>query len=114
MPHHQWVRLPDLAPALYEAGLRHLNISLDTLRRERYQEITGQDNWREVMNGLKLALALGFQPLKINCVVLRGLNDDELMDLALRPDYMAQDAGPLYRTDAHCFQEMVAPAFSCP
>ena len=85
------VLLPDLASALYEAGLRHLNISLDTLRRERYQEITGQDNWREVMNGLKLALALGFQPLKINCVVLRGLNDDELMDLALLTrDYPVQ------------------------
>ncbi len=85
------VLLPDLAPALYEAGLRHLNISLDTLRRERYQEITGKDNWREVMAGLKLALALGFQPLKINCVVLKGLNDDELMDLALLArDYPVQ------------------------
>ena len=42
------VLLPNLAPALYEAGLRHLNISLDTLRRERYREITGKDNWREV------------------------------------------------------------------
>ena len=77
------VLLPDLAPALYETGLRHLNISLDTLRRERYREITGKDNWREVMAGLELALALGFQPLKINCVVLKGINDDELMDLAL-------------------------------
>ena len=85
------VLLPDLAPALYEAGLRHLNISLDTLRRERYREITGKDNWREVMAGLKLALALGFQPLKINCVVLKGLNDDELMDLALLArDYPVQ------------------------
>ena len=85
------VLLPDLAPALYESGLRHLNISLDTLRRERYREITGKDNWREVMAGLKLALALGFQPLKINCVVLKGLNDDELMDLALLArDYPVQ------------------------
>ena len=85
------VLLPDLAPALYEAGLRHLNISLDTLRRERYREITGKDNWREVMAGLKLALALGFQPLKINCVVLKGINDDELMDLALLArDYPVQ------------------------
>lgn len=77
------VLLPDLAPALYEAGLRHLNISLDTLRRGRYREITGQDNWLEVMAGLELALALGFQPLKINCVVLNGINEDELIDLAL-------------------------------
>lgn len=77
------VMLPDLAPALYEAGLRHLNISLDTLRRERYREITGKDNWQEVMAGLNLALALGFQPIKLNCVVLKGINDDELIDLAL-------------------------------
>ncbi len=77
------VLLPELAFSLYEAGLRHLNISLDTLRRERYEEITGRDNWREVMSGLQLALALGFQPIKINCVVLKGINDDELLDLAL-------------------------------
>ncbi len=77
------VLLPALAPALYGAGLRHLNISLDTLQRERYREITGRDHGREVMAGLKLALDLGFQPLKINCVVLKGINDDELMDLAL-------------------------------
>ena len=77
------VMLPELAPALYETGLRHLNLSLDTLRRERYWKITGRDKWREVMAGLELAVALGFQPLKINCVVLKGVNDDELVDLAL-------------------------------
>lgn len=81
------VLLPKLAPALYHAGLRHLNISLDTLRRDRYRQITGRDNWREVMAGLNLALSLGFHPVKINCVVLRGLNDDELLELAL----LAQD-----------------------
>jgi len=77
------VLLPKLASALYEVGLRHLNISLDTLWRKRYREITGRDNWREVMAGLELALALGFHPVKINCVVLKGINEDELMDLAL-------------------------------
>ncbi len=77
------VLLPELAPTLYAAGLRHLNISLDTLRRERYQKITGRDNWREVMAGLALALTLGFHPIKINSVILKGINDDEIMDLAL-------------------------------
>ena len=76
------VLLPELAPALYEAGLRRLNVSLDTLRRDRYRQITGRDNFLEVMAGLKRAASLGFSPLKINCVVLKGLNDDELLDLA--------------------------------
>ena len=77
------VLLADLAPALYDTGLRHLNLSLDTLRRERYREITGQDNLGEVLAGLERAVTLGFRPLKINCVVMAGINDDELVDLAL-------------------------------
>ena len=77
------VLLADLAPALYETGLRHLNLSLDTLRRERYRQITGRDNLGEVLAGLERAVTLGFGPLKINCVVMAGINDDELVDLAL-------------------------------
>jgi cyclic pyranopterin phosphate synthase len=77
------ILLSDLASALYDTGLRQVNLSLDTLRRERYREITGQDNLGEVLAGLKKASALGFGPLKINCVVMAGINDDELMDLAL-------------------------------
>jgi cyclic pyranopterin phosphate synthase len=63
--------------------LRHLNLSLDTLRRDRYQRITGRDNLPEVLAGLARATGLGFHPLKINCVVLKGINDDELLDFAL-------------------------------
>ena len=77
------VLLADLAPALYDTGLRHLNLSLDTLRRERYRQITGRDNLAEVLAGLERADTLGFRPLKINCVVMAGINDDELLDLAL-------------------------------
>ena len=77
------VLLADLASALYETGLRHLNLSLDTLRRERYREISGKDNLAEVLAGLERAETLGFRPLKINCVVMAGINDDELMELAL-------------------------------
>lgn len=77
------VLLGDLAPALYDTGLRHLNVSLDTLRRERYRQITGRDNLPEVLAGLERAESLGFHPLKINCVVLKGINDDEVLDLAL-------------------------------
>ena len=77
------VLLADLASALYDTGLRHLNLSLDTLRRERYREITGKDNLAEVLAGLERAETLGFRPLKINCVVMAGINDDELVELAL-------------------------------
>lgn len=77
------VQLPELAPALYEAGLRHLNLSLDTLRRERYRELTGSDNFLEVMAGLSRAATLGFNLIKINCVVLKDINDDEILDFAL-------------------------------
>ncbi len=77
------VLLADLAPALQATGLDHLNLSLDTLRRDRYQELTGQDNLLEVLAGLERAEALGFRLLKINCVVLKGVNEDEILDFAL-------------------------------
>jgi cyclic pyranopterin phosphate synthase len=77
------VRLQELAPALYDTGLRHINLSLDTLRRDRYRELTGSDNFLEVLEGLNRAAALGFSHLKINCVVLKDINDDEILDFAL-------------------------------
>jgi GTP 3',8-cyclase len=76
------VLLRELAPAIYKAGVRHLNVSLDTLKRERYRQITGGDNLPAVLAGLQQAASLGFHPLKINCVVLRGINDDEVLDIA--------------------------------
>jgi cyclic pyranopterin phosphate synthase len=77
------VLLRELAPALYDTGLRHLNISLDTLRRERYRQITGRDNLAAVLAGLESVTSLGFHPIKLNCVVLKGINDDEVLDLAM-------------------------------
>jgi cyclic pyranopterin phosphate synthase len=76
------VFLADQAPALYEAGLRHLNVSLDTLKPHRYLKITGGDNLAEVLAGIERAARLGFHPVKINCVAIKGINDDELLDLA--------------------------------
>ncbi len=77
------VLLPELARDLYATGLRHLNLSLDTLRPERYAQLTGGDHLQEVLAGLEAGAALGFSPLKINCVVLKDLNDDELLEFAL-------------------------------
>jgi GTP 3',8-cyclase len=73
----------EMAGDLYKAGLRHLNLSLDSLSARRYREITGSDRFSRVTAGLWRAAELGFHPLKVNCVVLKGINDDEILDFAL-------------------------------
>lgn len=73
-----------LAPNLErikQAGIQRINISLDTLQKKRYREITGYDQFDRVWAGLEKALKMGFHPIKINVVVLRGINDDELLDM---------------------------------
>jgi GTP 3',8-cyclase len=72
---------PNLAK-LRQAGIRRFNLSLDTLKPERYHEITGYDCFKRVWAGLEKALEMGFNPIKINAVALRGVNEDELVDLA--------------------------------
>jgi cyclic pyranopterin phosphate synthase len=65
------------AEALKKAGLRRVNISLDSLNPRRYREITGGGVLEETLEGIRAALAWGLSPVKLNCVVLRGRNDDE-------------------------------------
>jgi cyclic pyranopterin phosphate synthase len=76
--------LAERLPALAAAGLTHLNVSLDTLRPERFRTLTRRDGLDRVREAIERALALGYgspeRPLKINAVVLRGVNDDELAD----------------------------------
>ncbi len=67
---------------LWEAGIRRINISLDTLKREKFAQITRVDCFDTVFNGILAAVEAGFSPVKINVVALRGVNDDELADLA--------------------------------
>lgn len=67
---------------LYAAGVRKLNISLDTLRPGRFKEITGSDSFDRVWDGIEKACDKGFSPVKINMVAMRGVNDDELVDFA--------------------------------
>lgn len=71
---------------LWEAGLRRLNISLDTLDQKKYTEITGGGDLNQVLRGLNQALKKGFSPIKINVVLLKDLNDDltPFIDLANR------------------------------
>ena len=74
------VLLKDHLEALQKAGLKLLNISLDTLRPERFGDITLRQNFSQVLEGLEAALKLGFAPVKLNVVVIRGANADELLD----------------------------------
>jgi cyclic pyranopterin phosphate synthase len=76
------VLLSRLAEPLREAGLRRVNISLDTLIPERYGEITRNGRLVDVLGGIDTVLGMGFSPVKINVVVARGLNDDEIEDFA--------------------------------
>jgi cyclic pyranopterin phosphate synthase len=72
--------LGPLAHELKEAGLSRVNISLDTLDRERYRQIAGKDCLQEVLNGIDAALDAGLTPIKLNMVVLKGINEDEVED----------------------------------
>jgi len=76
------VYLAEYCDLLYEAGVRKLNISLDTLKPERFAHITGTACFDKVWNGIERACAKGFSPVKINMVAMRGVNDDELVDFA--------------------------------
>lgn len=75
------LRLPGLAAALADAGLTRVNISLDTLRRDRFRDLTRRDRLVDVLAGVAAAKAAGLHPVKINAVLLRGINDDEAVDL---------------------------------
>jgi len=74
--------LERLAQPLRDAGLDRVNVSLDSLLRHRFTAMTRRDALDQVQAGLAAAEAAGFTPLKINCVVLGGTNDDEVVDFA--------------------------------
>ncbi len=67
---------------LHAAGIRRLNISLDTLRRERFARLSGRDCFDQVWENIQRAEELGFEPLKINVVAMQGINDDEFEAIA--------------------------------
>lgn len=74
--------LEEYAPLLKEAGVTRINISLDTLRRERFIQLTGQDKLAQVLAGIKKAQEVGLTPVKLNMVVMKGFNADEIVDVA--------------------------------
>ncbi|WP_166252047.1 GTP 3',8-cyclase MoaA [Marinobacter salicampi] len=74
-------RLQDLAEPLRKAGLNRLNISLDSLDTERFRELTRTGRLGQVLSGIEAARAAGFEHTKLNAVILRGRNDDEVLSL---------------------------------
>lgn len=74
--------LEEMGEKLKSAGIKRINISLDTLNRKKFEKLTGVSAFEKVLKGIDIALDLGFNPVKINVVVIRGFNDDEILDLA--------------------------------
>lgn len=76
------ILLAEQAAALFEAGLRRLNVSLDTLDPGRFRELTRRDGLDRVLEGLRVAKEVGFTPIKVNAVIIRGTNDEDVVPLA--------------------------------
>jgi cyclic pyranopterin phosphate synthase len=76
------VLLSDFAKGLVDAGIKRINISLDSLRPERFAAITRKDLFSRVWEGIMAAEEAGISPVKLNAVIMRGVNDDEIEDLA--------------------------------
>ena len=74
--------LEEMAQDLKENGLNRLNISLDTIDRKKFKNITRIDGLDKVLKGIDVAISAGFDPIKINAVAVRGVNDDEIINLA--------------------------------
>ncbi|MGH9112775.1 MAG: GTP 3',8-cyclase MoaA [Acidimicrobiales bacterium] len=105
---------------LVGAGLRRVNISLDTLRRDRFIELTRRDEIDHVIDGIDAACEAGLDPVKVNAVVMRGVNDDEILDLAIFGrergvtvrfiEWMPLDADQRWRSDAVVSQSEIVAA----
>jgi cyclic pyranopterin phosphate synthase len=109
-----------LAGDLVAAGLRRVNISLDTLRHDRFVTLTRRDELDNVLDGIKAAREAGLDPVKVNAVVMRGVNDDEVVDLATFGrergvtvrfiEWMPLDADGRWESDAVVSQEEILAA----
>lgn len=76
------VLLKNFARPLRESGIRRINVSMDTLRPERFRLVTRRDYFNQVWEGIEEAESAGFEQIKINVVAIRGVNDDEILDFA--------------------------------
>jgi GTP 3',8-cyclase len=109
--------LRSLVEDLVTAGLRRVNISLDTLRSDRFVALTRRDELDRVLDGIAAACEAGLDPVKVNAVVMRGVNDDEIVDLAAFGrdrgvtvrfiEWMPLDADEQWQSDAVVSQEEI-------
>lgn len=116
------LRLAELAKPLADAGLSRVNVSLDTLNWERFKEMTFRDRIEEVFKGLVAAREAGLAPIKINSVLMRGINDDEAAELlhwALDQGYclrfieqMPLDAGGIWNRSTMVTADDISAALS--
>lgn len=116
------IRLGEVLPDLIEAGLTRLNISIDTINREKFAALTRRDRLDDVLVGIAAAAASELTPLKLNAVAMRGVNDDELVDLVefamevgaqLRfIEQMPLDSGHTWDRDAMVTREDILAALS--
>ena len=79
-------KLYEMADTLKEAGLKRVNISLDSLKKDRYRMITRLGNIDDVFRAIDKSLSIGLEPVKINTVVIKGMNDDEIFDFVKLAD----------------------------
>lgn len=75
------ILLKKFAKQLKENGLKRVNISIDTLNKEKFIKITSKDKLKDVIEGLEIAVKIGLNPVKVNTVVLKGINENEIEDL---------------------------------
>lgn len=99
-------QLPRYAPALRQAGVRRINISLDSLRPERFRRMSRHGELDRVLAGIEAARAAGFERIRLNAVILDGFNQDEVCDLAEFAGQRGMDVGyieemPLGSVDGH-------------
>ncbi|ERE88118.1 molybdenum cofactor biosynthesis protein 1 isoform X2 [Cricetulus griseus] len=85
------INLARLLPQLQQAGLNAVNISLDTLVPAKFEFIVRRKGFHKVMEGVHKAIELGYKPVKVNCVVMRGLNEDELLDFVALTEALPLD-----------------------
>jgi len=76
------VCLKGLAPQLKGAGLDRVNISIDSLKKEKFKAITGYDYFDDVWAGINESIGVGLNPVKLNVILMKGINDDEILDFA--------------------------------